>query len=174
MENIFSRLILISGLLAAPALYATPISSCAPDFSSCNIYEDGMVLNLPGIAISGDVIITEAGHPAVVSDVFRIFNDFSDSGGGTGLGTTAFLFSADLANLPNPSTYSVNAVTMPEGATIVSALCPGGIAKPCSETIYNGNGTLYNIFSSAAPEPGTLVLLGLGVGLIFLRQRRSV
>jgi hypothetical protein len=160
MKRIFYVVLLMSGLLAAPALRATPISSCAADFSSCNIYEDGMVLTLPGLAISGDVVVVNA--KSVVVDVFHIFNDFVDTGGGTGLGGTAFLFAANLHNLPSPANYTSNAVTIPEGTLDVNGYV---------ETTYNGNGTLYNIFTTA-PEPGTLAFLGVGAGLLLLRRKK--
>jgi hypothetical protein len=159
MKRIVYALALLSGLLAAPALRATPISSCASNFSSCNIYEDDIVLSLPGIGISGDVVVMRG---LAVLDVFRIFNDFVDTGGGTGLGRTAFLYAADLHNLPDPASYSVNAVTIPIGSTLVAGYI---------ETTYVGNGTDYNIFT-ATPEPGTLGLLGLGGGLLLLRRKR--
>src|SRR5947209_972128 len=92
-----------------PSAAAAPTSFCAPNFSSCNIFEDGQPLSLPGLAIAGDVVLLDR-FTGTTSDVFRVFNDFFDTGGGTGLGVTAFLYSEDLHNLPNPATYSVNAV----------------------------------------------------------------
>ena len=164
MKQLSFALYLMTGLVVVPVLHADLISSCAPDFSSCNVYEDNMILVLPGLAISGDVIVT---NNSTVLDVFRINNNFVDTGGGTGLGTTAFLFAADLNDLPSPSNYSVNAVTVPLGP-----LVPGGFY----ETTYNGNGTLYNIFTpifTPVPEPGTLGLLGLAASLLFLRRGMS-
>jgi hypothetical protein len=76
--------------------------------------------------------------------VFRIFNNLVDTGLGTGIGDMFFLYSADESALPSPSTYSANAVTLPES--------PSGI------TPYLGNGTLYLL---GVPEPGTLGLFSL-------------
>ncbi len=144
-------------ILAAPVSAAT-LSSCAPDFSSCNIYENELV-TLPGLGIAGDVILLDPGT-IHVSDVFRIFNNVIDTGGGTGLGDLAFLFSDDEGNIP--STVSVNAVRITEG--------PGG-PNGLSETDYNGNGTIYRLFSEV-PEPssGGLIAIGL-LGGAALRRR---
>lgn len=161
MKKTFCVLMFTYGLLTAPALHATPISSCAADFSSCNIYADDMFLTLPGLAISGDAVVKKG---ATVVDVFRILNDVVDTGGGTGIGMTAFLFAASLGNLPSPANYTVNAVTIPQGTTVV-----GGYI----ETTYDGNGTLYNIFNATTPEPGTFALLALGVALMTLRRRKN-
>jgi hypothetical protein len=163
MKTLSCTLPVLSLLLLVPGLHAANISSCAPDFSSCNVFEDGAVLNLTGVAIAGDVIITEPWNSAVVSDVFRIFNDFADTGGGTGLGVSAFLYSMDLNNLPAPSTFSVNAVFVTEGPSI-----GGGLTR----TDYNGNRTLFSIFSSdAVPEPSTFALLALGGATLAWRRR---
>ena len=142
-------------LLSLPATSAPLPAHCAADFSSCAIPENVM-LQLPFLAISGDAIVLESDH-TTVSDVFRIFNDLLDTGGGTGLGDLAFLYSSDDGTpLPDPSTYSVNAVTIQEG--------PSGI------TNYNGNGTNYVL---GAPEPSTFALLGLGLAAVagFTRKR---
>lgn len=153
----------------APAAWASPASSCTADFSSCDIFEGGSIVSLPGLAISGDVVVLGAGND--VSDVFRIFNDFADTGGGTGLGTTAFLYSDDEGNLPDPSTYSANVVMIHEGPLIAPGL---------TETDFNGNGTLYRLFSDepvqGVPEPGAWVVLlvgFVGVGAMARRQRPS-
>jgi hypothetical protein len=163
MKAISTALLVLSGLWIAPNLRAANVSSCAPDFSSCNVFENGQILNLPGLAIAGDVIVGESWNPALVSDVFRIFNDFADTGGGTGLGASAFFYSLDLGNLPDPSTYSVNAVFITEGPSI-----GGGL----SQTNYNGNGTIYRLFSSdAVPEPSTFALLAFGAAMLAWRRR---
>src|SRR5437660_342800 len=159
-----SALLVISALLMASGLHAGPVSSCTPNFSACSVFEDRQVLHLPGLAIAGDLLITEPWNSAIVSDVFRIFNDVFNSGGGTGLGDAAFLYSADLKNLPLPASYSVNAVAIREGPSI-----GGGLSR----TDYNGNGTLYSIFSSdATPEPSTLALLGSGALVLIWRRLR--
>jgi hypothetical protein len=126
---------------------ADPPAQCNANFTSCLIVED-VLLQLPSLAFSGDVILLDPQTNAV-SDVFRIFNNFLNTGGGTGLGNMVFLYSSDDSTpLPNPSTYSVNAVTIMED--------PSGI------THYVSNGTDYAL---GAPEPGTLGLLGLGIGM---------
>jgi len=160
MKKLSSILLLVCGLTVVAALHASPISSCTANFSSCNVYEDNMTLTLPGLAISGDVIIVSG---TTVLDVFQINNDFVDTGGGTGLGMTAFLFAADLHDLPSPANYSVNAITIPVGPPVA-----GGFF----ETTYNGNGTAYNIFTPV-PEPGTFALFGVAAGALLLRRRRA-
>jgi hypothetical protein len=151
-------------LLSAP-LGAAPVSSCASDDSSCNVYENSLLTVPPGFfAISGDAIIQDPG--GVTVGVFRIFNDFFDSGGGTGLGLDAFMYGRDTNNLPNPSTYSVNDVFIQR-----SGVGPTGFY----ETDYNGNGTLYRLFTPA-PEPTSLALFGLGAllaGSLLRGRKRS-
>jgi hypothetical protein len=130
MNRIFSSLLCAAalGFLAIPASAGPITFTCAADFSSCGIPENVFGQFPSGfLAISGDVIVTES-DGVTVSDVFRIFNDVVDTGGGTGLGTTAFLYSADDSTpLPDPSTYSDNAVFIEEGLNGV--------------TVFNGNGT---------------------------------
>jgi hypothetical protein len=139
MKNYLGFAVLaLAPFVLAPDAHAAPTSFCASNFSSCNIFEDGQVLTLPGLGISGDVVLMDR-FTGTVSDVFRIFNDFFNSGGGTGLGQTAFLYSEDLHNLPAPATYSANVTFINE------AFGRGGGAV--IETDYNGNGTIYKIFS---------------------------
>ena len=165
-KSFLATLLVLTAVAIAPNAHAGPISACAPDFSSCQVFE-GSLLTAPGggLFIAGDVILIDrfSGH---VSDVFRIFNDFFDTGGGTGLGTTALLYSEDLGNLPAPSTFSVNAVTINE------AFGQGG---GLIETDFNGNGTLYRIFSTddGAPEPSTLALMGIGAAVMIWRKRTA-
>jgi hypothetical protein len=151
--------------LSAPAL-GLPASSCTPTFTSCDVYEDGNILQLRGLAIAGDVVLLDA--PSSISDVFRIFNNVVNTGGGTGLGNEAFLFSVDEGNLPSASSLSVNAVFVPEGTVAI-----GGLV----ETDFVGNGTTYRIFSAeptAALEPPMLALLGIGLaGLGFAHRKRK-
>ena len=94
------------GLLFA-LLNATPISSCISS-ADCSIFELTQPFVLPFSAFSGDVVLLDPS--GATSDVFRIFNDFVNTGGGTGLGRQTFLFSVDEGNLPSPSTLSANAV----------------------------------------------------------------
>jgi PEP-CTERM motif len=166
MKALFSTLLVLSTLALAPNAHAGPVSSCAPDFSSCSVFEDGLVLQLPGLAIAGDLILTDRWNGGKVSDVFRVFNNIFDTGGGTGLGITAFLYSEDLGNLPAPATYSVNAVTMNEAF---------GRGVGTIETDYNGNGTIYRIFSvdDGSPEPSTFALMGIGVAMVVWRRTRA-
>jgi hypothetical protein len=111
---------------------------------------------LPFTAFAGDAIVTESGG-TVVSDVFRIFNNIVNTGGGTGLGNMVFMYSSDDSILPNPSTYSANAVFLAED--------PSGI------TPYLGNGTTYQL---GVPEPRTFELLILAVAaMAVLARRRS-
>ncbi len=146
------------------SLAAAPISSCASDLSSCNVYE-GQLVTFPSgyYGYAGDVIVRD---PATVTvDVFRVFNNLVDTGGGTGLGTVAFLYAADLNDLPNSSTYSFNSVTVSRGTA-----GPTGYY----ETDYDGNGTLYRLLTPA-PEPSVLALLVLGtlaIGTFALKRRR--
>jgi hypothetical protein len=149
-------------LYMAPALFAGPVippSSCAPDFSVCQVYED-QVTDFGGfIASAGDVIVTSGINTI---GVFRIFNDVVDFGGGTGYGDFGFLYSAMFYNLPDPSTYSVNAVTVPLGPQL-----PGGF----NETVYIGAfGTEFDIFT-ASPEPASFGLLAAGVVALLARRR---
>jgi hypothetical protein len=135
-----------------PASLSSP--TCTP--AACDILE-GNSLNLPFIAFAGDIVLMDPN--GAVSDVVRFFNNVLDTGGGTGFSTLVFMFSKvdtgpdfsvgpDLG-LPNPSTYSVNVVTLLEA--------PGG--KP---TVYNGNGTLYSFYSDT-PEPSSVFCVGAGL-----------
>lgn len=129
-------------LLALPG-FATPMSTCDSTTFVCNIYENQLV-NFGFLAISGDVIVENA-HSVTV-DVFRIFNNVFNGGGGTGVGDEGFLFGA--SQLPDASTYSVNAVTVSLGPTAVGFY----------ETTFTGNGDTYNLFTPV-PEPSSLASL---------------
>ena len=167
MKRIITRVALALAtlvlVLRAPMAWALPVSSCAADFSSCNIYEGSV--QLPFTATSGDVILLDSDQS--VSDVFRIFNNLMDTGGGTGLGNMAFLYSDDEGNLPNPTSYSANAIFLAEGLT---------------ETDFNGNGTMYHLFSvepvQTTPIPAALPLFATGLGGLGLlgwrRKRKAV
>lgn len=150
---------------ATVALQAAPVSSCNSNDTICQVYE-GQTLTYPSgyFGYSGDLIVQSPLGTTV--DVFRIFNDLVDTGGGTGLGQTAFLYAADLNDLPSPSTYSINAVTVLRG--------PNG-APGFYETDYNGNGTLYRIFTPT-PEPSSWASLSLGIvagALLWTRRMRT-
>ena len=108
-------LVILSGFMAGAAWAADP-ASCNSGFTACQIREN-VLLQLPGLAIAGDVVIQEPGSTNV-SDVFRVFNNVVDTGGGTGLGNLVILYSGDdSAALPNPSTYSANAVIIKEASS---------------------------------------------------------
>ena len=148
MATCFAGLVLLS----LPAA-AGPIASCNASFTVCPIPEN-ILLQLPFAAIAGDVVLTDP-NSNVASDVFRIFNNIVNTGGGTGLGNMVFLYSSDDSTLPNPSTYSANAVFIAENTS--------GI------TSYLGNGTNYLL---GVPEPRTFELLSLGIAAIAVLARR--
>src|SRR5579883_3179446 len=143
-------------LVAQPASAAT-IATCAADFSTCYIPEN-VLLQFPAgfLAISGDVVLEDPS--GAVSDVFRIFNDFFDTGQGTGVGTTAFLYSSDDSTpLPSPSTYSANVQFIRESTS-------------SPQTDYLGNGTLYVL---AAPEPSSWILFAIGSIALLIAHRKK-
>lgn len=146
-------------LLCALPLMATPVSSCDPNTFICSIYE-GQLVPFGFLAVSGDVIVNNS-H-GVTFDVFRIYNDVVDTGGGTGIGDEGFLFGKH--NLPDPSTYSVNAVFIPLGRA------SGGFFQ----TLYVANGDTYTLFTPV-PEPASLGLLSTAalLGGRFLRRRSA-
>jgi hypothetical protein len=139
------------GLLVSVASFAAPIvPNCTR--TTCPIPENGL-LQLPFTAIAGDVILTDSAL-GPVSDVFRIFNNVVNTGSGTGLGNLVFLYSSDDSTpLPDPSTYSANAVFMVETPPV---------------TTYVGNGTNYLL---GVPEPGTPGLFALGVATLAAARR---
>src|SRR5215472_16872570 len=116
------------------------IAQCTPTFSDCAIPEN-VFLGFPFLAISGDVVLLPDLHAnlAAASDVFRIANNLIDTGQGTGLGFAAFLFSGH-NTLPDPSTYSANAVPIREQST--------------GATQYVGNGTDYHLLTAVDPDHG--------------------
>ena len=151
-------------LLAFPAVSAAPtVAQCTPSGSDCAIPEEVQLQFPQGfIAISGDAVLAPTLNSALpaVSDVFHIDNDFIDTGLGTGIGFSAFLFSGHNGTLPNPSMYSANAVEMREN--------PEGHG----DTQYFGNGTDYHLETgvlsngggSKASLPAKNVALDLAVG----------
>lgn len=152
---VFIALVAI-GIIPFSASIAAPIfASCNTGLTVCGIPEN-VSLQLPFIAVAGDAVLTDPGT-GTVSDVFRIFNNFVDTGSGTGLGTLAFLYSTDDTTLPPPSTYSANAVFIPES--------PSGV------TSYVSDGHQYLL---GVPEPGNLGLLIIaGPFILPLLKRRS-
>src|SRR5438309_1701526 len=101
MHRLSSRLPLAKLITAAAVLSVTvsvparaaPIANCNANLTQCSIPEN-VLLQLPLLAVSGDVVLTES-NGTTVSDVFRIFNNLADTGQGTGLGDLAEMFSAD-------------------------------------------------------------------------------
>jgi hypothetical protein len=152
MRRPFVHFLLYAGLWAIPASGAS-IAQCTPSGSACAIPEN-ISLQLPFAAIAGDVVLVEA-DLVTVSDVFRIFNNLINTGKGTGLGNLAFLYSADDIALPDPSTYSANAVTIRE--------------DPSGFTHYIANGTNYLL---NAPEPSPLGLCAFSIAIAALARRR--
>ena len=129
-----AMLLSLAAFLTSSA-WAVDRVSCNSTLSVCSIPENNLV-QLPFAAIAGDVILQEPASTSV-SDVFRIFNNLVDTGGGTGLGNLAILYSTDDdIPLPAPSTYSANAVIVKEAAS--------------GSTSYSGNGTTYNLDTAAA------------------------
>jgi hypothetical protein len=127
--------------LCATPVFSQTLAQCTPTFSDCAIPENVPLL-FPFLAISGDVIlvpILEA-NLAAVSDVFRIANNFIDTGQGTGIGFSAFLFSRDESTLPASSTFSANVVKIRE--------------QPVGPTQYLGNGTDYHLLTAVTPDLG--------------------
>ena len=149
-------LLLGVGLFANASAFADTVADCNATFTACNIPEN-VLLVLPFLGISGDVILLEPGSTAV-SDVFRIFNNLANTGEGTGLGDLAFLYSIDDSTpLPDPSTYSINAVVIQEAVN--------------GPTPYSGNGTLYEL---GVPEPSYLGLLTLAIPAVLLARKKRL
>lgn len=154
----FGFLLILATLAIAPQpASAATMATCSADFSTCYIPEN-VLFQLPFLTISGDVVLEDPS--GAVSDVFRIFNDFFDSGRGTGLGSTVFLYSADDSTpLPSPPSYSANVQFIPE-STI----------SPLTDYM-GGDGTLYVL---AAPEPSSWVLFGIGsIALLLVHRRKA-
>ena len=137
-------------LISVPCLGAPIVPNCTT--STCPIPENGL-FQLPFTAIGGDVILNDSPQ-GPVSDVFRIFNNLVNTGSGTGRGNLEFLYSSDDSTpLPDPSTYSANAVFIVETPPV---------------TTYVGNGTTYLL---GVPEAGTLGLVALGVATLAAVRR---
>ena len=120
------RLFLVFGLAAfafavcPPPAAAGQISTCDSNTYVCQIYEEENIdISAIGIAISGDVVLLDG---SIVRNVFRIFNDIADTGGGTGLGQTASFYGIVEGNLPDPSTYSDNVIYLQEAAAVGGVL----------------------------------------------------
>jgi len=143
-------------LVPNPPATALSLGSPVCNPATCDVLE-GKLLNLPFIAVAGDVVLNDP--DGTVSDVVRFFNNVLDTGGGTGLSSQVEIFSKvdagpDISvgpdlGLPDPSTYSVNVVMIPEA--------PVGMP-----TVYNGNGILYSFYSDV-PEPSTALYAAAGL-----------
>ena len=161
------RLFLVFGLAAfafavcPPPAAAGQISTCDSNPYVCQIYEEENIdISAIGIAISGDVVLLDG---SIVRNVFRIFNDIADTGGGTGLGQTASFYGIVEGNLPDPSTYSDNVIYLQEAAAV------GGV----SQTVYDSPfGDEYQFFGTA-PEPASFGLLAFGCAGLALGVRRA-
>jgi hypothetical protein len=119
----------LGSLLTWPTFTAAAdVAVCDAACTTCNIRRN-IVLQLPPacLASGGDVLITGA-NSTRVTNLFRAFNNYVDTGGGTGLSTQVMLYSTeDNTRLPDPSTYSVNRVEMPAAASgSTSYFGPGG------------------------------------------------
>ena len=134
---------------------------CNQSFTACGPIPEDVPAKFPRgfLAIAGDVALLPAVYSDLhaVSDVFHLENNLLDTGLGTGLGNSGFLFSGHFGTLPNPSTYSANAVGIREN--------PEGLG----DTQYLGNGTDYFLGTgvlsngggskaAAAPKNATLEL----------------
>jgi hypothetical protein len=154
----FIRLIAVAAIGIVPFSICTgaPIlAPCNAAFTVCGIPEN-VSLQLPFVAIAGDAVLIDPGT-VTVSDVCRIFNNLINTGLGTGLGDIAFLYSADDATLPSPSTYSANVVFIQE--------------NPTGVTSFVSNGTDYLL---GVPEPRDLgLLIVAGSFMLPLLKRRT-
>ncbi len=140
-------LVLLGVLLVIPIVFAgqpgEPAVQCTPTFSDCAIPEN-VALQFPFLAISGDVAVAPSVHADLnaVRDVFRINNNFIDTGAGTGIGFTGALFSGEHV-VPAVSSYSANAVEIREN--------PQGHG----DTLYFGNGTNYHLETGVLSNGGS-------------------
>ena len=168
------RFVLVTGaiLFALVLSLVFPVSSAAQSssavavpcnqfFAACGPIPEEVPVKFPRgfLAVAGDVALlpTVSSDLHAVSDVFHLENNLLDTGLGTGLGNSGFLFSGHFGTLPNPSTYSANAVGFREN--------PEGLG----DTQYLGNGTDYFLGTgvlsngggskaAAAPKNATLEL----------------
>jgi hypothetical protein len=148
---------LSAGVIGGNTSQLTDFSLSSPvcNAATCDLIE-GRLTILPFIAFAGDVILLD--QDGSTSDLVRFFNNVLDTGGGTGFGDRVQVYSKidvgpdysvgpDLG-IPDPP-FSVNATRILEA----------GLG---SATVYNGNGTLYSIYSDV-PEPSDIVLLSTGL-----------
>jgi len=143
--RLLARLVAITILTSsaiATAQTELPVAQCTSTLSDCAIPEN-TALQLPFLAISGDVVLAPDLHSDLnsVRDVFRINNNFIDTGAGTGIGFTGILFGGEHA-VPLISSYSANAVEIrknPEGH---------------GDTQYIGDGTDYHLETGVLSNGG--------------------
>jgi len=155
-------LTIIASVAFSTTLLSAATVQCTPTFSDCAIPENVPLL-FPFLAISGDGLVVPNlnANLNAVRDVFRVFNNFFDTGAGTGIGFAAELYSGQ-NNLPSASTYSANAVGIrrqPTGAT---------------QYIAPGTGITYHLETAVTPDhgggrsaaPGKNALLNLSSGAV--------
>jgi hypothetical protein len=136
MNNILRFTTVLSMIaMGGTAAWAVDPFNCTPTYSECWIPKNVLQQGQPGNP-AGDVVITKTNSNGA-SAVFRIFNDYLDTGLGTGQSQSWILYSKDTTGVPNPASYSANVTTIPEAAT--------GATDYLSST-----GTLYHIDTSAA------------------------
>lgn len=140
--GILLSICLIFPVLSVAQAPSVPVAQCTPTFSDCAIPEN-VELQFPFLLISGDVVLapTLQSNLNSVSDVFRLDNNFFDTGAGTGIGFAGILLSGEHA-VPPTSSYSGNAVEMREN--------PEGHG----DTQYLGNGTDYHLVTGALSNRG--------------------
>lgn len=152
--------VFFSLFLIFPALCAAQVQ-CTPTFSDCAVPESNTELQFPFLFISGDAVLVPALQSDLnaASDVFRLENNFFDTGAGTGLGFAGFLFSGE-QSVPAVSSFSANFVEIREN--------PEGHG----DTQYFGNGTDYHLETgvlsnrggskASAPAPNAILDLATG------------
>ena len=136
--------------------HAAPMPvNCNTAQTLCYIPPD-VQLQLPYLATAGDIVLLDS-VTNQVDDVFRIFNNFVNTGLGTGLGNLAFLYTAADSDLPAASSYSANVVF--------------GTASTSGVTLITTGGHQYLV---NVPEPQSLTLLGFGcLALLWPARKRT-
>jgi len=143
MRNLLRFVLLFSLIAFSVSLaFASTPATCKPDFSACSIPEN-VLLQLPFLAIAGDVVVQDP-NSTHVSDVFRILNNVVDTGEGTGLGDMAILVSGDDVKGENDDDDTPLGDRRPSANAVVLQEAASG------STSYLGNGTNYVLDTSAA------------------------
>jgi hypothetical protein len=132
----------LAGSVVAAAQSAPAPLQCTSTLSDCAVPENTL-LSFPTVVISGDAVLAPNLNSNLnsVRDVFRINNNFVDTGAGTGIGFTGILFSGEHA-VPAISSYSANAAEIRE--------TPAGHG----DTQYFGNGTDYHLETGVLSNRG--------------------